>query len=228
MFNLDQAIAEWRRQMIAGKIKSAEVLDELESHVREDAERKIRSGMNPPQAFEASVRAIGRGDTLKAEFAKVEGFTEARAGKLIGIALSVLTTGFALMATPAFFTIREMTLGQRLVGLAAVAAIFFAIMSWRFNHIYLPVIRNRRLRMAAGIVCSLAGVLWLFAFGGILIHIIVPRILGAASATRENFFPVFAIGISFLWAVAVAAALGSIAYGLEEAARRQHRKETYV
>jgi hypothetical protein len=35
MRNLDPGIAEWRREMAAAGIKSAEVLDELESHLHE-------------------------------------------------------------------------------------------------------------------------------------------------------------------------------------------------
>jgi len=36
MFDLDQAISEWRRQMAAGGIKLPDALDELESHLREE------------------------------------------------------------------------------------------------------------------------------------------------------------------------------------------------
>ena len=40
MFNLDQSIAAWRQQMVAGGIKSPRVLDELESHLRDDVEEQ--------------------------------------------------------------------------------------------------------------------------------------------------------------------------------------------
>ena len=43
MNNFDPDIAAWRRQLIAAGIKSAEVLDELESHLREDIERRDSS-----------------------------------------------------------------------------------------------------------------------------------------------------------------------------------------
>jgi hypothetical protein len=36
MFNLDQAIEQWRRQLAVSGIRSLETLDELESHLRED------------------------------------------------------------------------------------------------------------------------------------------------------------------------------------------------
>ena len=56
MFNLDEAIAEWRRKMDAGGVKAPVPLDELESHLREDLEQRMQSGANAEQAFEAAVQ----------------------------------------------------------------------------------------------------------------------------------------------------------------------------
>lgn len=72
MFNLDHEIKEWRRKLIAGGIKSSHVLDELESHLREDVERRLRSGTPAQQAFEDSVQQVGSVDELKSEFGKIE------------------------------------------------------------------------------------------------------------------------------------------------------------
>src|SRR5438045_7910206 len=71
MFNLDHAIAEWRRQMSSGGIKSRHVLDELESHLREDVEQQMRSGAKLQKAFENAVRQIGQAGALRTEFAKI-------------------------------------------------------------------------------------------------------------------------------------------------------------
>ncbi len=73
MFDLDRAISEWRRQMTAGGIKSQDVLDELESHLREEIGQQMRSGSGETQAFDAAVQQIGRAGALKTEFAKVGG-----------------------------------------------------------------------------------------------------------------------------------------------------------
>jgi hypothetical protein len=70
MFNLDQSIAEWRRQMLAAGIKTP-ALDELESHLRDDVEMQMRSGSDPQQAFDAAIRRIGQTNALIAEFRKV-------------------------------------------------------------------------------------------------------------------------------------------------------------
>jgi hypothetical protein len=70
MFDLNQAIAEWRNQMSASGIKTSEVLDELESHLRDDVDQQLRAGLNAEQVFGTSVRQIGQAEMLKAEFNK--------------------------------------------------------------------------------------------------------------------------------------------------------------
>lgn len=228
MPNLEEKIAEWRRKMAAEGIRSPSVLDELESHLREDIECGMKAGFSDTKAFEAATRRMGQSSLLKAEFAKVGRFAEARPGKVIGIALCVLAAMFALWAMPFLVTVSEMTLGERLLGFAAVAVTLFAPISWRFSHRYLPPIRSRALRMTVGLVCSLAGVAWLYAFGAILLRLIVPRIFGSLSPASIGPHPFFIMAVSLLWALALAALLGSVAFGLEETARRQARKETYV
>jgi hypothetical protein len=70
MFDLDGAIAGWRRQMSAAGLESSESLDELESHLRDDVEMRMRSGLTAEQAFTAAVREIGSAKSLKGEFEK--------------------------------------------------------------------------------------------------------------------------------------------------------------
>jgi len=72
MNRLDQTIAGWRQQMLAAGIKSPDVLDELESHLREDVRRRLKSGAAEERAFELAAQQIGEPATLKAEFVKVE------------------------------------------------------------------------------------------------------------------------------------------------------------
>ena len=72
MFNLEQAIADWRRRMRSRGIQSAEVLDELESHLRDEIERQLQSGADEQHAYEAAVVAIGEVNALRVEFAKLK------------------------------------------------------------------------------------------------------------------------------------------------------------
>jgi hypothetical protein len=79
MFDLEQSIAEWRRRLAAGGMTSPALLDELESHLREDVERQSRSDVVLRESFDAAVARIGQAAALKREFAKsggVHGFHE--------------------------------------------------------------------------------------------------------------------------------------------------------
>jgi hypothetical protein len=222
MPDLEERIAAWRKQMAAGGIKTPAVLDELESHLREDVEQQVRAGSNPMQAFDAAVNRIGKSDLLNAEFAKIAGMKEARSGKVIGVACCLLALPFSAMAIPNFLTIRELSLGERVLGFAAVILTFLSIASWRFSYKFLPVIRNRSVRSATAIGCGLAGLTWLGIFGALLPTVIVPHFFAETEAVPTGEFrSVFMMGISLLWAMALTAVLGGIAYGLEGAARHR-------
>ena len=73
MFDLEQSIAAWRQQMLAAGIKTPVPLDELESHLRDDVEQQMQSGLNATQAFANSVRRLGHAGKLKSEFKKTCG-----------------------------------------------------------------------------------------------------------------------------------------------------------
>jgi len=96
MFNVEQSIADWRRQMLVGGIKSPVPLDELETHLREDLERRMLSGVDEPQAFEIAVQEIGRPNMLKNEFGKNERKTMRRT-------MIILLGIFAVLFGPAIF-----------------------------------------------------------------------------------------------------------------------------
>jgi hypothetical protein len=67
MFDLEQAISEWRRRMAAGGLK-ADVLDELESHLRDEADAQVRAGFSVEQAFETAIQRMGQATSLSLEF----------------------------------------------------------------------------------------------------------------------------------------------------------------
>jgi hypothetical protein len=72
MYNLEQSIEEWRRQMLTAGIKTPVPLEELEIHLREETERHTEAGLNKSQAFQAAVEKIGQAHLLQREFKKVE------------------------------------------------------------------------------------------------------------------------------------------------------------
>jgi hypothetical protein len=70
MFDLDQAIAEWRRRMLAAGIKTPVPLDELVSHLRDDIEQRRELGLSEEEGFERAIQEIGQAPALQREFAK--------------------------------------------------------------------------------------------------------------------------------------------------------------
>jgi hypothetical protein len=86
MFNLEQSIAEWRRQMLAAGIKTPMPLEELESHLREEIGQRMKSGDSPEKAFEISLKQIGRAKVLKCEFEKIESTRDRKIGAITVLA----------------------------------------------------------------------------------------------------------------------------------------------
>src|SRR5580692_4937671 len=89
MFNLETAIIEWRRQMLAAGLKSSR-LTELESHLREEIGQRVKSGLNAQNAFEIAVQEIGKADMLKNEFRKIGGTPVVLERLRIGICLAFI------------------------------------------------------------------------------------------------------------------------------------------
>ncbi|HUR46517.1 MAG TPA: Clp protease N-terminal domain-containing protein [Candidatus Saccharimonadales bacterium] len=82
MFNLEQSVAKWRRQMWSAGVMNPDIVEELESHLREDWAERVQSGESEEQAFEAAVQGLGQAVSLKHEFAKVRGTRRAWLRKL--------------------------------------------------------------------------------------------------------------------------------------------------
>ena len=75
MFDLEKSIADWRRQMQAAGIKTPVPLEELESHLREEIEQQVKSGLDGRRAFEIAAQQIGPPGALKKEFKKAHAMT---------------------------------------------------------------------------------------------------------------------------------------------------------
>jgi Clp amino terminal domain, pathogenicity island component len=97
MFNLEQSIAEWRRQMWAAGLKSPAHLDELECHLRDDIEQEIRTGADEATAFETAVQRIGRPGPLGKEFMKTNHFKRPLWQKLKAFILGARSTSISAM-----------------------------------------------------------------------------------------------------------------------------------
>ena len=73
MFQLDQALELWRHRMDEGGLHSADVLEELESHLRDDVDAQVSAGASAEEAFATSTARLGGADLLKPEFDKLGG-----------------------------------------------------------------------------------------------------------------------------------------------------------
>ncbi len=73
MFDLEQSISKWRKQMLAAGIKTPVPLEELEIHLREEIEQQTKSGLNEQEIFNSAIQKMGQAGLLKTEFVKAKG-----------------------------------------------------------------------------------------------------------------------------------------------------------
>jgi len=202
MFNLDQVIADWRRQMAAGGIKSTHVLDELESHLRDEIERQIHSGAKEQEAFQAAVALLGKAGPLRTEFSKLKA-SPGRQGFLKACYVSFAASAFLINA----WTLLEYEISSLGRGLGFSAVLLICLYVARLPYLV------RSLRSAA--YCRLAKLvkvatilfclfpLWALLEAEHMIHSglgIVPTVV--------------------LWCVYAAVVMTAVAFGLDGRFRR--------
>jgi hypothetical protein len=71
MFDLEQQIRQWRQSLAGALGGQAEVVEELEGHLREEVQRLVRSGQSPDRAWEAALSRLGTAHQLAGEFGKL-------------------------------------------------------------------------------------------------------------------------------------------------------------
>jgi hypothetical protein len=216
MFDLEKSIADWRQQMLAAGIKTPVPLEELEIHLREDIERQMQSGLSAQQAFGIAAEKIGQAPELKREFKKIGAPMEMQ--KIIKLA-GVICVGFALFGQLftcppfvfGFVFAHQLSFMTRMLPLAVWAVtVATTVLSWKYNHKLLPVIRNQRVRRAVGIVCYGACLLWIRF---VLFHLPI----GAPGGMSSYFLFLFLFESEWT----VMAILGGVGHGLERAASGQ-------
>jgi len=220
MFDLEQSIAEWRRQMLAAGIKTPVPLEELEIHLREDIAQQMQSGFSAQQAFGIAVKKIGQALELKREFKKISAPMEMqKIIKLAGvICVAVALFCQLLFCSPLAFAFvfahgLRVSLLTRIFDLAVlVIPVAITVLSWKYNHKLLPVIRNQPLRRAVGIVCYVGCLLWIRF---VLFHL--PTDATGSFALSQFLLFVFLFGSEWT----VMAILGGVGHGLEKAASKK-------
>jgi len=199
MFNLDQAIAQWRQQMLDAGIKPPDVLDELETHLRDDVERHTKLGKSTQQAFGIAAQNLGRFEALKNEFKKARSSSQTMEKLMIGICGAFV--GFILLLSGLTVFLCFATWGERTVASTAVVSILLVACGWRYGVPFLPVIADWRLRWGVGMTCIASG----FIASSLFCGVILPHF----EVSPDHQLP--AIG---LWAVFLSAIFGCTGVGL--------------
>ena len=211
MFNLEQAIADWRRQMLAAGIKTPVPLEELEIHLREEIERRLKLGLSGQKAFQISVQQIGKADVMKSEFEKVDGVKEWREWRLKQIMFFAVLGMTSLVFAPILLlklgTLSGISSTQQMSGFAALVVMITFAGIGQFGYKLFPVILNKRLRDVICTSVSVVMAIWL----GIFFRVILQRV----DFTLEQLF--IAISWGFF---APFGAMAGLTIGLERAARK--------
>jgi uncharacterized membrane protein len=169
MFDVEQAIANWRKQMLAAGIKTPVPLEELEIHLREEIERQMKSGLSEQKAFEISVQRTGQPKVLNSEFRKGEGTFMNRTAK-ISAGIIGLFVGAALLIPGTVQLRDELVMANGRLGLWLFGGVLLCWSAALFQQIFLPkklkgefdevemTPAKRSVKTGAGIIVLLIGI----------------------------------------------------------------------
>ena len=96
MADLEERIGQWRHELAESLGGSAEWLEELEGHLRDEVQRLVQAGQPMEQAFAAAVAQVGGAPALAAEFARgtpASPWWPVRVAVIASIALAGLLVG---------------------------------------------------------------------------------------------------------------------------------------
>jgi hypothetical protein len=137
MFDLEQSLADWRQQMLAAGLQTPVPLEELESHLRDEIERQMESGLNAQTAFEISSRQIGHPQTLNREFKKSERAFMNRTAKIY-TGIIGLSAGAALLIPGSIQLRDELVMANGRLGLWLIGAFLLCWSSALFQQVFFP------------------------------------------------------------------------------------------
>jgi hypothetical protein len=207
MFDLEQSIAEWRKQMLAAGIKTPVPLEELEIHLREEIERQMKLESNFQTAFETARRKIGEAGQINMEFTKVAAAKAVRYWEIFERFFLASTLLIPLIVAAQAFIFKsdvfsEMSRGQQTSIFAA--ALVFSLCAWIMwlAHQKFPPLRTRQIRDAILVPV----VFWVL----ISAFVIIPRF---------NFTEI-QTALASMWAIAPFGILIGWAWGFATAARK--------
>ena len=171
MFNLDQAISEWRQRMLAAGIKTPVPLEELENHLRDDVEWQMKSGLTEQKAFEIAVERIGQASSLNREFKKVSR-TDKTLQRKWASRICAAVLGIYSLAVAWILSTHDLTFNERMSGFASLGTVLVSVsLILQIIPRLFPVIANRSVHSAVGVIGAISGAGWFLAFA----YLILPR-----------------------------------------------------
>jgi hypothetical protein len=210
MFDFEEKISEWRKQMLAGGIKTPAPLEELEIHLREDIEKQMQSGLSEQAAFYSAVQKIGQGQVVQTEFEKVEEIKMTGEQRLRERGLMIFSILIPLILGGTVLRNQEsaMTSAEQMSSFAAIAIFSLLIWGGRLGYGIFPAIRAKRIRDGILYSCCVPMMLWWIIF----LRVIVPRY----DFTMGQFM------VAFSWGFLVPAGVClGLVWGIEAAARKK-------
>lgn len=121
--------------MREGGVKSPNVLDELESHLREEMERQAQRTTKAEQAFAIAAQLIGQPGALQKEFAKAGATNQARIRHFLLTLTGVLNPQHALNMNASNLTLNMEP--RRATYFKATAFLLPAAFAWWFSVVFL-------------------------------------------------------------------------------------------
>jgi hypothetical protein len=192
MFNIDKAISDWRKQMLAAGVKNSSALDELHEHLRSDIEQQMRSGTDAESAFCEAVQRIGTPSKVRDELAKVRtrpGFA-LEPLFLAGLVLLVVAT---FCGTELVFAKLHMGSVHQIFGFLGLSLILLITCAWRYALPHLPVFSEKQrgyLAICFGLLTAVLGALAAF----VLPESVVRSIDDAPLGSNNGFI------VAMIWA----------------------------
>ena len=153
MFNLEQSITDWRRQMLAVGVATPTPLEELESHLREDVAVLQRSGLDEAEAFHTAVQNFGPAQIIQTEFNKTPAPADSLNWKFLRVLFAGFTVIFPLLISYLACVSQngvfaDLTPAQKFSDVAAAG--FFSLLAWivRLGHQRFPALQTSRSRVS--------------------------------------------------------------------------------
>src|ERR1051326_8478590 len=147
MFNLEKAISDWRRQLAASGITSSDILDQLQTHLRDELDKQMGAGLSQQRAFELALEQIGQIVAISAEFSKVAPARLMKRPKYL-LPFSFCSAALITLSSLSVFLEPGFSSFGRMLGFVVIWLIALYLAALPFCYRFLPSIHRLAVRKA--------------------------------------------------------------------------------